>query len=280
MITTVLRPAAVGWKAHAALRTAGGVARVIAPLTASVYLEAGGEIVWLGERGAFLHPRALLAAGDLATEGERLAFDLTAIDPWQPRRVARADPTALRSAVCDFAARLGHARQDGAALLGLGRLLLGATPDFPLDRAVGPVVKIAAACDRDDAEGAAAAAEPLLGLGPGLTPSGDDFVGGVLFARHAVALPGAAWTDAGAAIVARARSRTHPISAALLEDLATGEGHEPLHNLVESLARGAIEETWRAVQQLGRLGGSSGWDMLTGVLVGLAGTAALSPLGR
>ena len=135
---------------------------------------------------------------------------------------------------------------------------------------------MADACERDDAAAAATAGEPLLGLGPGLTPSGDDFVGGVLFARHVLAPGDTAWSAAAASLVERARTRTHPVSAALMTDLAHGEGHEPLHDLIDALADGdAPDRARRAVEQLGRLGHSSGWDMLTGVLVGLAGPAAL-----
>ena len=135
---------------------------------------------------------------------------------------------------------------------------------------------MAEACERDDAPGTATAGEPLLGLGSGLTPSGDDFVGGVLFARHVLAPGDTAWSAAAASLVEGARTLTHPISAALMTDLAHGEGHEPLHDLIDALTVDrAPDRALRAVERLGRLGHSSGWDMLTGVLVGLAGPAAL-----
>src|SRR5216117_3789471 len=63
-------------------------------------------------------------------------------------------------------------------------------------------------------------APALLGLGPGLTPAGDDFTGGAFFARALLARAGivdaAAW-QAGASAVRTAAARlTHPIGAALL----------------------------------------------------------------
>lgn len=275
-----IRPVAVGWKAHAALRMAGGVARVLAPLTASIYLDAGGEIVWLGRRDSLRHPRAMQAASEPRIDGQTLRLDVDGLAPWRAPRAPHADATVLRSAACDLLVLLRRPGADRVVPQGLGSLLAGVRPDFPLDRAVDRVAEIAAACDRGDARCAMIAADPLLGLGPGLTPSGDDFVGGVLFARHAVEPPASAWAQAASTIVARAHGRTHPISAALLEDLAAGEGHEPLHDVIDALARGAIEDAWRAVHQLGRLGHSSGWDMLAGVMVGLAGAAALPALGR
>ena len=270
---TVIRPAAMGWKAHAALRTSGGVARVMASLTESIYLKACGEIVWLGPPRSPRHPRAVLAAASSGRHAS-LSFDLAGLEPWRPTRIA-LDRASLRTGAVDLAARLRRQR-DGAPPPGFAGLLVGAPLDFPLHHAAGPVAEMAAACEVDDAGRAASAAGALLGLGPGLTPAGDDFVGGMLFARHALG-PDAAWASVGATIVAWARARTHPISAALLEDLAAGESHEPLHGLVPALAQRAGGEAWRAVEQLGRLGSSSGWDMLTGVLVGLAGTSALPP---
>jgi len=105
-------------------------------------------------------------------------------------------------------------------------------------------------------------------------------VGGVLFARHILAPADRAWAGAAADLVERARTRTHPVSAALMADLARGEGHEPLHNLIEALSHGGLlDRAFYPVAQLARLGHSSGWDLLTGVLVGLAGAAALDRPG-
>ena len=36
---------AIGWRAHAALQASAGEARVLAPLSVSVYIEAGGEVL-------------------------------------------------------------------------------------------------------------------------------------------------------------------------------------------------------------------------------------------
>jgi hypothetical protein len=267
-----IRLAAVGWKADAALRATGGTARALAPLTGSIYLYAGGTIVWLGRSDGLRHPRAMLATREPTITGDAIRFDVTGLHPWRPRRGRRGDSTALAHGARTLVARL---QRSGSRPLGLGALLMGATPSFPLDRAVRPVTEVAAACDHDDPAAASVAADPLLGLGPGLTPSGDDFVGGVLFARCVREPARAEWSLAAARLVERARARTHPISVALLEDLATGDGYEPLHDLVDALAGGDEGSALRAVDRLGVLGHSSGWDMLTGFLVGVAGSAVL-----
>jgi hypothetical protein len=161
--------------------------------------------------------------------------------------------------------------------LGLGALLVGRVPPFPLDHAVAAVADLARACDADDVSVAVAAADRLLGLGPGLTPSGDDLVGGVLFARNRIGGPAsAAWREAALTLVERARGRTNLISLALLADLAAGHGHEPLHDLADALGHGTVGgHAIDALHRLGAIGHSSGWDMLAGFLVGMIGPAAL-----
>jgi hypothetical protein len=248
---------------------------VVAALTSSTYLDVGGEVVWLGRSDGSRHPRAIEVSGEVTTEGA-VSIDAAGLAPWPRRGGRRADARTARQAARELIDRLRRGPTDAAPPGGLGRLLVGTAPDFPLERAAGAVERMAIACERDDAAGAEAAAAPLLGLGPGLTPAGDDLVGGVLFARHAVAGPDPGWTRAAAAIAARARSRTHPISATLLADLAAGEGWDPLHDLVEALGAGASAEAWAALGRLSRLGHSSGWDLATGALVGLAGRLALA----
>jgi hypothetical protein len=111
----------------------------------------------------------------------------------------------------------------------------------------------------------------LTGLGAGLTPSGDDFLGGLLFAvnhLHAV------YPDAGFAEYAIPtdpyRSRTHLISFTLLQDHASGHAIAPLHHLLNGFISGASLESMRPyVSQLTQIGHSTGWDLLTGLLTAL-----------
>ncbi len=109
----------------------------------------------------------------------------------------------------------------------------------------------------------------LLGLGAGLTPSGDDFVGGALFARRLVAIGDAAWEAAVAQIIAEAAAATHPISARLLADLAAGDGWAPLHDLAGALITHDVRAALHAARELTALGHTSGWDLLAGFSAGL-----------
>ena len=114
-------------------------------------------------------------------------------------------------------------------------------------------------------------ANKLIGLGTGLTPSGDDFLGGMFFAIHQLL---AAYPDNGfsdyAIPLEPYRSRTHVISYTLLADLAHGYAVAPLHQFINGLLRGdSFEEIAPSVSQLTSIGHSTGWDLLAGLLVGL-----------
>jgi hypothetical protein len=265
----------IGWKAGTALSVTGGRARVFALLSASIYLTAGDEIVWLGRAGDILHPRAMLTAHALPVAGETIALDMVGARPWRPGG-ARVNVAELAASARALLVVLRAHPDQMPTPRGLGALLVGRVPPFPLEHAVSSVANLARACEMDDASEALVFAEGLLGLGPGLTPSGDDFMGGVLFARRLIG--SAAWPAAAAALVERARERTNQISLALLSDLADGHGHEPLHALGDALGQGAVgARAFDAIRRLDRLGHTSGWDMLAGLLVGLVGRAALAP---
>jgi hypothetical protein len=108
----------------------------------------------------------------------------------------------------------------------------------------------------------------VAGLGPGLTPSGDDLLTGIL---HAVTVwPDLArradWTAARRVMIDTARPRTTRISTAYLEAAARGLATEPWHALVRALAAQppVVESLRAAVLDLLRFGETSGADGLTG----------------
>ena len=99
-------------------------------------------------------------------------------------------------------------------------------------------------------------ASGLIGLGPGLTPSGDDYLGGMMVALHAVA------RDAQARALWRwlqplLAAGTSALSAAHLAAAAEGEGHEALHAALQ-------EPSAESLERLDAVGHCSGWDALAG----------------
>jgi uncharacterized protein DUF2877 len=262
-----------------------GTVSVIAALSRSIYCQAGPEIVWLGALGSTLHPRAMLARvvpdpRDAPARGGVLRLDGAALTPWTPAR-----PDARTSSVRTLAGgarALLAARRALGPPDGLAGLLGGATPAFPLTGARGAACALAQALTGGDDDGAAHAALALLGLGLGLTPSGDDFVGAAFFARAVIGdiddTAAAGPAIARRRVLAAAPARTHAISVALLSDMLHGRGHAPLHELAGALAADApLDEALDAARRLTRIGHCSGWDMLAGFMGGLLGAEAFAP---
>ena len=238
----------LGERAEAALARSGGRGRVIARLRASTWLEVGGEVVWLGRRGSAIHPRAILSDDVAVGESSVTRFDVDGALIWRPPSL-RLDDGGKRRLV-ETAVGLRAALDRLGAVDGFGLLLAGDGPRrgltgviaATLDRAAPRVRDLATACAEHRPDDVADAAISLLGLGPGLTPSGDDFVGGVFFAGRLLrdTCDGHAdgWREAAERVRRAARERTHPISAALLGDLLEGQSHAPLHELAAAGSTG------------------------------------------
>jgi hypothetical protein len=256
---------AIGRRARAALERSGGIAQPLAAFPDAPYFDAAGEIVWVGSKLPARHPRAVLTARPVARSAV-VSFSALPGVAWSGSLPAHVDPRAAAQAcrrVAGAAQQLGEPR-------GFGVLLVGATPAFPLDLAAPRVRALAAAYAADDAQAVYEASRALLGLGTGLTPSGDDLAGAALFGRMLIDR-GDAWRAIGARLAADARTASHAISAALLADLVAGETFEPLHMLADALVAGAAAAALAAAQTLVALGHSSGWDMFTGLAVGVTG---------
>jgi hypothetical protein len=141
-------------------------------------------------------------------------------------------------------------------------------PGFWVDSIAG----LLAATRSLDAEGASAAAEALIGLGPGLTPSGDDFLVGYLTGlwRAAGPQPRAFASMLGAGIVRRAY-RTNDISRAYLGHAAQGRASRVLIDLARAIDQAEnVESVRQAARAALRVGSTSGVDGVLGLLLGLA----------
>ena len=112
----------------------------------------------------------------------------------------------------------------------------------------------------------------LLGLGPGLTPSGDDLLAGMLIGLHAA---GEAAVAAGLATFVRDApdDATSPFSRAHLAAAADGLPSAAMHAAVAALLEGDIAALPAAVDRLDGIGHTSGWDMLAGAVIGLRAVA-------
>jgi hypothetical protein len=110
----------------------------------------------------------------------------------------------------------------------------------------------------------ARAATALLGLGHGLTPSGDDVLSGAVVLLHAVGNQANA-AALSAAIRKRMRARTSPLSCAFLDAACDGEPNAAVHQAIEALLTGAAPAA--VIAPLATLGHASGFDILAGILI-------------
>ena len=253
----------IGVIARRALAQSGATAAQLPGFSGSPWYQARGEIVWIGSRLPALHPRAVLTSIPLPRR-TALRFGPIPRIGWSAR-LPRLDE-AGHARTIDGARRLRRALVAAETPRGFGALLAGIAPSFPLDLAMQWVNALALAIECDDAEAAFQPARALLGLGAGLTPSGDDLVGGALFGRRLVSRGNARWTKLAQRLVGEIRLRSHAVSAALFADLAAGRSFAPLHQMADALAAGNREAALAAARTLVAIGHSSGWDMLAGFL--------------
>lgn len=290
----------IGFKAHRYLTAPGFSGSVIAAGNQAVFIATeGGDLLAACPMDQQPHPRSFLSDIDLSSlheglhtwyEDEEIRFangvsvELSASQVWyRPSAVPPCvAPLRILHSRCNDLLEVAQNAHDGENL-GLALASFGIDDDAPgVPPNISPLIvagaeiinELVPICRLGDLESALAISERLIGLGPGLTPSGDDFVGGLLFmARHLnAAYPQESWWRGGniGGLLARSESMTSRISHALLSDLAEGEGHESLHDLAEELV--ADNEKFDAashVRHITEIGQSSGWDILTGMLAGL-----------
>ncbi|MCP9984154.1 DUF2877 domain-containing protein [Actinomadura madurae] len=267
-------------------------ARVIAVFPAALYLEMRGGP----------EPRVLAVvtsdAGPAAERGGDRRHPPRPSVPVRPRgrgrvrrgrpggggRPERADPPlvgpvagARRDAAGGAGARGAGA---GGELAAAGALTAAGTAGGGLAGHPDPAA-LAEACAAGDLAGAVEAAERIVGLGPGLTPSGDDILCGLLVAlrlvgeavRHGgTAVRLADWL--GAAVTADAGTRTTALAATLLHCAAGGHAGAEVTAVLRCVA--GHEPASAAVRRLLAVGHTSGADLAHGVLTGCRAVLALT----
>jgi hypothetical protein len=268
------------------LQTGTARGAVLAAFRRSVYLEVAGRIVALtaapvgrgplaivvggtdGLRATSVGDPAEVAAGTLRTGP--LTVGLTGAATWDPALplAALAEDKCAVAWHCVTGELLSRAPSESIAAL-VGRA--GSTDHSihgallsRLERGLRPISAFLSG-DADFSLAARAIGADVAGLGPGLTPSGDDLLTGIM---HAVTLwpqiaARAGGLQARRAIAEAARGRTTRISSAYLEAAGAGLATEPWHRLVRSLT-GPTDALRAAVRAMLRVGETSGADALTG----------------
>jgi hypothetical protein len=277
-----------------------------------IYLaRPGGEIIWLAKKSLPMHSRSVQLGGEwpgllrdtpFQIRSGGLVFhagatvDAVNAEVWRP-------PTIATTSCLPFSRISGQSRDFYSLLLqiprtGFGALLepilaltkaggLVSTPEFsdPVLRVAWPAVHaVARGSARHDLDAILSRVDDLMGLGNGLTPSGDDFLGGLFFGLHTLneLYPAEVGLDLERVekTLAPMTCRTNLISSIILNDLAAGQGPEPLHDLLYLLLTPASPQRFlTAARELASIGHSTGWDLLTGLLAGLLWTWPATQLG-
>jgi hypothetical protein len=148
--------------------------------------------------------------------------------------------------------------------------------ETPLSRMAMPNLRLLAQAGlRQNIEEIEDATRGLAGLGPGLTPSGDDVLGG--FAAIMALLSSQLSADSisckhiASTIAVVAKPRTTKLSAVLLEYASRGEVSEQFGAFLLTLMLPAeeFETVLKAADRVLAFGASSGGDTLLGMLLGL-----------
>jgi hypothetical protein len=159
-------------------------------------------------------------------------------------------------------------------------------PPLPPDLAEPLRAVVDALAEGDVATAIATARRGLLGRGPGLTPSGDDVLAGLVAGASSLAAAltpsvdrvGSAVVSLGLALADAATEATTAISAALLDHAVRGEVATPAARLLAALTgHGHVAP---AVDGLLQLGSSSGRDLTVGLLAAAELVTATATLPR
>lgn len=296
-MTTTLFAHQIGATAYAAMLEFDRSWSVLASVSGAIYIESdAGEILWIAASSSALHPRAILLPvmpeelptvgtecyleDDCLYVGVNLVIRLCGAELWSPELLMRegvsASDTAQRilTAIYQAALRLtprgplantmfSHVpTNSGAYSRSLEKGLVARAC-----QTIESLCQISVGTDLQDRLGNAIG---VVGLGQGLTPSGDDLLGAFLYTLHVLdsaycGLAGVHWKGVDGWLQ-QARGLTNKISFTILADHAHGDAAAPLHDLLNAALDGqSLECLVRAVGRVSVIGQSSGWDMLAGV---------------
>lgn len=303
MARNVATVSEVGYRARRVLSMAGA-GRVAAVFARSLYVDFAGQWLCLamdagiGPLTAAIRPamawsfRNTIRVDDRVdvTEagvclGPRWLFMMARAKTWHPP----LPPVWTRESLARGLAGLQAMARDRRPREGVGAFIEGVaiaeTEPREAKAAAAAVVELrdwlVDALARDaDSDRAPPSVASLLGLGPGLTPAGDDFLAGVMIAAHGLKR-GAVATRLYREIAPQVLQATNLISGAHLAAAAEGAGSATLHAVLGHVLAGGVNRLPAALAAIDTIGHSSGWDALAGIAVTLqAWVAADASLSR
>jgi hypothetical protein len=281
----ILRSGTLAWK----FCRDAACAELVAVFDRSVYLRSADMFVCIGTPGIGNGPITMIGAFDSPTHlaefglrpgspaaisercitiGSAVRFTFEECELWHPPEWPAPLPYLQLANVGNGVVSLLSAEAFDEGFAQVYRLSRCGTFETPLARIARERIAhfqswLCDALESDCIQPAASldAIHSLIGLGLGLTPSGDDFLVGALALLDALAERKAHGALAHA-VAAAPRGLTSPLSDCLLRAAAAGHAGEPLWRAVSAIISGNLDAAIACVRQIGH---SSGWDMLVGV---------------
>lgn len=213
-------------------------------------------------------------AGDLFFPAIHLSIPINQAEPWQaPAPSADILPLDLLHSHLFSVIRLAVQQHPANRLVAwLGDRTVGQEPSTAQNSIFAPhLARLQAACQEGQVQAISGALDAFLGLGQGLTPSGDDLVTGFLLTvnrwgqqlfPHRTFLPAQEFLNRE--IPARAGRRTSALSANLIACAARGQADERLILALDGVVTGKLQAQ-ACLTVLAGWGSSSGLDTLAGM---------------
>ncbi|MFB0551281.1 MAG: DUF2877 domain-containing protein [Nitrososphaeria archaeon] len=115
-------------------------------------------------------------------------------------------------------------------------------------------------------------AKKLIGFGPGLTPSADDMLSGLMtslvFMAENLGVGKNFVSEVNETIASCVPGRTSLLSQEFLMHAASGEANEKIATLIEKIMTSDVDEVEDATKKVLAIGESSGTDIVLGILLG------------
>ena len=281
------------------LPTTRGSVHSVFPRAANLLL--GGRLLTLHARGTPCAPNGLMLAlrtnqkplaglqpgmvclverGVITIPAANLRLDLQQSQPWNPRpqlAPGACPPKCLQQNLALLEAYLSaHASPDGLA----GLACFSSETSAEKAGAGSRLLHVAWSAAQHLLDGIAQqrlslarqGVSALMGLGPGLTPSGDDVLTGLIAAAlvlgGAVGQPVTFYQRLSAEALAIAYSRTNKLSITWSEYAGRGEVAEHLGRLFKALIQSNTSLLEQAAQEVLSSGATSGGDIVAGIILG------------
>ncbi|KXA93683.1 hypothetical protein AKJ38_01825 [candidate division MSBL1 archaeon SCGC-AAA259I14] len=219
---------------------------------------------------------------NLLSVGRILEFSLNDAKFWRPKtRVENHVDLEILGKNLELAKRLLSAKagEEGLEQLSLyiDEIRHGNEPYGELNKVTGKagprLTDLVRSIKSSDLIGIGRNAEKLIGLGPGLTPSGDDLLTGLMIALRWMA----GSVNGNFEIVRKinetiidAADSTTLISEQQLIHASRGETNALIQELIEAIFIGSSTDVEVGVERVSKIGETSGADIMVGLFLGLA----------